>query len=256
MDICSPTIQLFLPVQMRLEKSFEKYLGRENQALVGCLKEHIEHLYETLIVIVGPESVGKTHLLASSVAYYETVYGSEMECAYFSLSELRENNVFDTDDDDSSYFTDLLDYFESFKFLALDDVDIWLNSFIGRQLDEAELLIFNLFNHYKMNGKLLMITSKCSPARLDIKLKDLQSRLQSGLLVTLLDMGDREKANLLTSLAKLKGFLMDDDVSAYILKRSGRDITTLLDIIDNLDKATLIEKRKLTVPFVKKVLNW
>jgi DnaA family protein len=57
-------------------------------------------------------------------------------------------------------------------------------------------------------------------------------------------------------LAKLKGFLMDDDVSAFILKRSGRDVPSLLSIIDTLDKATLIEKRRLTVPFVKKILNW
>ena len=101
-----------------------------------------------------------------------------------------------------------------------------------------------------------MITSKCPPGRLNVQLKDLQSRLQSGLLLTLSDISDVEKEGMLKSLAKLKGFLMDDEVSAFILKRSDRDIPALLEVIDNLDKATLIEKRKLTVPFVKKVLNW
>ena len=254
MDTKSPTVQLFLPVQMRLEKSFDNYLGNENQVVISFLKERIESKNETLIVLVGPESVGKTHLLASSVVHYEAYYCSEFECAYFSLSELSACDLYEGLENDS-YFSDLLDYFETFNFLALDDLDLWLDSFIGCHREEAELFIFNLFNHYKMNGKLLMITSKCPPGRLNIQLKDLESRLQSGLLLTLSDISDSEKAELLTSLAKLKGFLIDAEVSEYILKRSGRDIPALLDIIDNLDKATLMEKRKLTVPFVKKVLN-
>ena len=255
MKILSPTVQLFLPVQMRLEKSFQNYLGNDNQAVIACLKEHIERKHETLVMLVGPESVGKTHLLAASVEYYESFYKIDTECAYFSLSELSASDLY-CEQENENYFSDLLDYFESFNFLALDDIDLWLSSFSGNDLDEAELFIFNLFNHYKMNGKLLMITSKCPPARLNIQLKDLQSRLQSGLLLTLSDISDVEKADMLRSLAKLKGFLMDDEVSAFILKRSGRDIPALLDIIDDLDKATLVEKRKLTVPFVKKVLNW
>tara|TARA_R110002072_G_scaffold172728_5_gene327078 strand:- start:25389 stop:26156 length:768 start_codon:yes stop_codon:yes gene_type:complete len=255
MNILSPTVQLFLPVQMRLEKSFENYLGHENQAVIACLKEHIERKHETLVVLVGPESVGKTHLLASSIVYYETFYQSDIGCAYFSLSELSASDLYDEQENDS-YFSDLLDYFESFNFLALDDIDLWLNCFTGSHLEEAELFVFNLFNHYKMNGKLLMITSKCPPGRLNVQLKDLQSRLQSGLLLTLSGISDVEKEGMLKSLAKLKGFLMDDEVSAFILKRSDRDIPALLEVIDNLDKATLIEKRKLTVPFVKKVLNW
>ena len=255
MDMTSPTVQLFLPVQMRLEKRFDNYLGNENQAIIQCLKEYIEKRDETLIFLVGPKSVGKTHLLSSSIAHYEDVYSSDTECSYFSLSELSANDLFDRQEE-GSYFSDLLDYFESFNFLALDDIDIWLNSFKDLQKREAELFIFNLFNHYKMNGKQLMVTSSCSPARLNINLKDLESRLKSGLLLTLSEISDIEKTRLLTSLAKLKGFLMDDDVSAFILKRSGRDIPALLKIINDLDKATLIEKRKLTVPFVKKVLNW
>ena len=42
MDMTSPTVQLFLPVQMRLEKRFDNYLGNENQAIIQCLKEYIE----------------------------------------------------------------------------------------------------------------------------------------------------------------------------------------------------------------------
>jgi DnaA family protein len=246
----SPTIQLFLPVQTRLEKSFENYLGGANSGLISCLQDYIKSKDEPLIILVGAESVGKTHLLSSAIQYFESHFGTDSACAYFSLSELSEKQL------SENYYADLLDYFETFSFLALDDVDLWLNSLSVEARHDAEMLLFNIFNHYKMNGKLLLIASKCPPSRLNIELKDLESRLQSGLLLTISELDDAGKNELIRSLAKLKGFLMDDDVSAFILKRSGRDVLSLLGIIDTLDKATLIEKRRLTVPFVKKILNW
>lgn len=250
MQKLSPTIQLFLPVQTRLEKSFENYLGGANLSLISCLKTYIETKDESLIILAGPESVGKTHLLSSAVLYCESYFGIETDCGYFSLPELSETHISDT------YYADLLDYFETFNLLALDDVDIWLNGLSVEERIDAEVFLFNIFNHYKMNGKLLLIASKCPPSRLNIALKDLESRLLSGLLLTVSELDDTGKNELIRALAKLKGFLMDDDVSAFILKRSGRDVPALLGIIDTLDKATLIEKRRLTVPFVKKILNW
>ena len=250
MEKVSPTIQLFLPVQTRLEKSFENYLGSSNKSLIDCLKMHIQMKDESLIMLVGPESVGKTHLLSSAVYYYESCFSAGADCAYFSLSELSGSQIPDT------YYLDLLDYFETFSFLALDNVDLWLESLSVDERLEAEMLLFNIFNHYKMNGKLLLIASKCPASRLNVGLKDLESRLLSGLLLTVSPLDDDGKDELIRSLAKLKGFLIDDDVSAFILKRSGRDVPSLLGIIESLDKATLIEKRKLTVLFVKKILNW
>ena len=250
MQKISPTIQLFLPVQTRLEKNFENYLGSSNLTLIECLKKHIQLKDESLIVLVGPESVGKTHLLSSAVHYFESIFSNDLSCGYFSLSELSGKRISDT------YYTDLLEYFETFSLLALDDVDLWLASLSVEEQQEAEILLFNIFNHYKMNGKLMLIASKCPASRLNIGLKDLESRLLSGLLLTVSQLDDKGKDELIRSLAKLKGFLLDDDVSAFILKRSGRDVPSLLDLIESLDKATLIEKRKLTVPFVKKILNW
>lgn len=250
MENVSPTEQLFLPVQTRLEKSFENYLGGSNINLISCLKANIETKEETLIILAGPTSVGKTHLLSSAIQYYESYSSRGPDCAYFSLPELSEQHLSD------GYYADLLDFFETFSFLALDDVDVWLNSLSGEDRKGAEMLLFNIFNHYKMNGKLLLIASKCPPSRLSIYLKDLESRLLSGLLLTVSDLDDAGKNELIRTVAKLKGFLMDDDVSAFILKRSGRDVPSLLEIIDTLDKATLVEKRRLTVPFVKKILHW
>lgn len=250
METNSPTVQLYLPVQTRLEKSFDHFLGSANLALIDCLKAHCLSNSETLVFLVGPPLVGKTHLLSSSVQYFEEHSPEGQVGSYFSLTELLGQAL------SEAFLTDLLGYLEGFNFLALDDLDDWLSQIDPQSRAAAELFLFNLFNHFKMNGKRLIIASKCTPSRLPIDLKDLRSRLMSGLLVTVKALDDVEKKQLICDLARLKGFALADDVSAYILKRGGRDIASLLNILDDLDKATLIEKRKLTVPFVKRILNW
>ena len=256
MDKASPSVQLFLPVQTRLENRFEHYLGDANAKVVDSLKSFIEKKAETLLFLVGAESLGKTHLLSASVHYFDALNSAESSsdsAAYFSLAELIDIPL------EPATLSELSTFFESFDFLALDDLDLWLKSVEAISEDAlyiAESFLFGLFNYFKQHDKQLMIASKSVPSRLNIHLKDLQSRLASGLLVSLTKLDDQEKNQLIRALAQLKGFLLDDEVSAFILKRSGRDIPNLLNVLDKLDKASLIEKRRLTVPFVKKTLNW
>ena len=46
------------------------------------------------------------------------------------------------------------------------------------------------------------------------------------------------------------------DVAAFVIRRSERNLGQLLQVLDTLERASLVEQRKLTVPFVKKVLGW
>jgi len=38
--------------------------------------------------------------------------------------------------------------------------------------------------------------------------------------------------------------------------RHSRDLQSLLIVLDKLDQLSLVEKRRLTIPFVKKVMDW
>jgi len=72
----------------------------------------------------------------------------------------------------------------------------------------------------------------------------------------LVSLIDQEKEALLRDLAIQKGLRLEEEVSSYIIKRSGRNLSELVDVLDILDQASLVENRKLTVPFVKKILQW
>ena len=145
--------------------------------------------------------------------------------------------------------------FEECHLLALDNVDLWLN-FDEALKESKEILLFNLFNHFKINNQQLLLSAETSPSQLNCLLPDLLSRIKSGLLLNLSMFSDSEKEKLLQDVAQQKGFSLDEGVSAFIIKRSGRHLNDLMSVLNRLDQASLTEKRKLTIPFAKKVLNW
>ena len=55
--------------------------------------------------------------------------------------------------------------------------------------------------------------------------------------------------------ARLRGMELPDEVARFLLNRQQRDIRELVQILDLLDKASIVHQRKLTIPFVKDMLS-
>ena len=55
--------------------------------------------------------------------------------------------------------------------------------------------------------------------------------------------------------ARLRGFELPEDVGRFLLKRPDREMRTLFDTLDQLDRASITAQRKLTIPFVKDILK-
>jgi DnaA family protein len=49
---------------------------------------------------------------------------------------------------------------------------------------------------------------------------------------------------------------MTDDVAGFIMRRAPRRLGDLLSILDTLDENSLQAQRRLTIPFVKTVMQW
>ena len=92
--------------------------------------------------------------------------------------------------------------------------------------------------------------------QLPIVLPDLLSRLQSGLLYQLVELDDEDKLLALQLRAKKRGLDLPDSVGEFILLRAERNLSTLMQILDELDHRSLQQQRKLTVPLVKETLGW
>ena len=55
--------------------------------------------------------------------------------------------------------------------------------------------------------------------------------------------------------ARERSFELGDEVIDFLIRRVDRDLTSLLTILDEIDHASLAEKRKITIPFIKEYLG-
>ena len=96
-----------------------------------------------------------------------------------------------------------------------------------------------------------MISGSLAPAQLDLKLADLKSRLGWGLTLQIKPLNDMQKLAVLQKRAMLRGMELNDESGQFLLKRYSRDMDDLLRLLDILDKASLSEQRRLTIPFIR-----
>ena len=119
-----------------------------------------------------------------------------------------------------------------------------------------EMAIFNLYNRILESGKTrLLITGDRPPRQLNLGLPDLASRLDWGQIYKLQPLSDEDKLQALQLRAKQRGFELPEDVGRFLLKRLDREMRTLFDTLDQLDRASITAQRKLTIPFVKDILK-
>ena len=79
--------------------------------------------------------------------------------------------------------------------------------------------------------------------------------MSTALIYQLESLDDTEKQQALIIQAQTRGLDLPEEVANYLLRHHSRDMRVLMALLQNLDKASLVEKRRLTIPFVRQVLN-
>ena len=69
-------------------------------------------------------------------------------------------------------------------------------------------------------------------------------------------LAEAEQATALQARAATLGIELNEDVLQYLQRRLPRDLGALCDALDQLDGAALAQQRRLTVPFVRSVLQF
>ena len=116
--------------------------------------------------------------------------------------------------------------------------------------------MFHFYNRAALESTALLFSAGVSSQAVPVRLPDLKSRLAAGETYRVAPLGDADKRQLLTQAAQQRGFHLNDDVADFIMQRSARDTASLQKIIECLDQTSLTEQRRITVPFVKKVLGF
>ncbi len=120
--------------------------------------------------------------------------------------------------------------------------------------EEAQIELFNYFNQLRASGGMLITSGNAAPTQMGLR-DDLATRLAWGLVYQLHPLSDEEKAQALKTHAKERGMKLPDDVVDYCLRYLRRDLPTLMAVLNALDKWSLTEKKPVTVPLLKKLLQ-
>jgi DnaA family protein len=86
-------------------------------------------------------------------------------------------------------------------------------------------------------------------------LPDLKSRLGWGPVFQLATLSDRDKQAALQMRARRRGLELGNEVAEYLLRRCPRDMDSLFSLLNQLDRASLVAQRRLTIPFVRELLG-
>jgi DnaA family protein len=120
--------------------------------------------------------------------------------------------------------------------------------------EEAQIALFNTYNQIRAANGVLLASGNASPSQMNLR-DDLATRLAWGLTYQLHPLTDEEKAQALQAHALERGMKLPDEVVDYCLRYLRRDLPSLMAILDALDEWSLTEKRPVTVPLLKKLLQ-
>ncbi|GAB2523730.1 DnaA regulatory inactivator Hda [Microbulbifer agarilyticus] len=231
--------QLPLGVSLRDDATFANFFQSPddgNRQVVGMLQAFASgQSPEQAMYLWGESGSGVTHLLQSACQVAEAT-GRRFQ--YLPLTDLIHADP-----------EQIVEGLENLDLVCIDD----LQEIEGRA--HWQTALFHLYNRLRDSGRQLLLGARKSPRGLNLTLADLQSRLQWGLTFQLHPLSDSDKLGALIQRSKLRGFDLPEDVAQYILHRAPRDTRALFACLEQLDRASLQAQRKVTIPFVKQVLN-
>ena len=173
------------------------------------------------LVLTGEEGAGKTHL-------------SHIWSEWFSAQKLSPLDL--TLDETKTYF-------------IVENLDLWIED------REREEFLFHLYNHCFLEQKKLLITSSIALTDFSFSIPDLRSRLMGAATSTIKSPDDYLLLTVFFKLCSDYQLSVDEAVAHYILMRAERSLSYLKTVVGLLNKKALSEKRKVTIPLAKEVLE-
>jgi DnaA family protein len=143
----------------------------------------------------------------------------------------------------------VLDGLAQLACLCLDDLD----SAAGELAWERRL--FALLRETEEAGGALVVAAQTPPALLRWALPDLGSRCAAGAVLALRPLEEAEQHAALALRARLRGLELPEETWQWLRRRYPRDMRRLYELLDTLDEAALAAQRRLTVPFIRDVLQ-
>jgi DnaA family protein len=226
--------QLPLHFEFRANQTFNDFFPGSNQEIVTHLQHCIAGIGEQQVFLWGKSGQGKTHLLQ---ACCHQAQNQNLSSFYFDLANAKRPDPL------------MLSGLDQYDVVCFDNIEhIAGNS-------AWELAFFNFFNQHRDSGHKLIVSASSAPNDIGIQLPDLKTRLNWGLTLKIQSLADNDRIAALIFKADQMGFEIAPQTGRFLLTHYDRDLAGLWALLEKLDKASLAAKRKLTIPFLKQILN-
>lgn len=227
--------QLPLAFQRQHHATLDSFVAGDNSAVVHAVQQLVNG-DERYLYLFGAAGSGRSHLLQAAC---HSADQRGMGAVYLPLAELRDYTA-----------ATLFEGLDTLDLVCLDDIDTVLGQRDGEQA------LFSLYNALADSGTRLLVSASMAVRELDIALEDLRSRLSWGAVFQLRPLTEIQQQQVIRDRARCQGLDLGDDALQFISQRCQRDMQSLLAVLDQLDRASLREQRRLTIPFIKATLGW
>lgn len=227
--------QIPLALGLQDKPGFDLFVVGNNTEVLHSIKSIAKGVKQSSLFLWGQCGSGVSHLLQAACMF---AHDHNHAVAYVPLIDL------------ARLKPALLENMDSMDMVCIDDIDLVCGK------PDWEQAILHLYNRLRENKHSLLIGAHSSPQQLAIQLQDLKSRLSWDLVYHLQVLDDMDKVEVLQRRACARAFDLPREVAEYIVSRGRRGLPDLLSLLDILEQATLAEQRKLTIPFVKKFLEY
>lgn len=119
---------------------------------------------------------------------------------------------------------------------------------------EQQQIAFSWFVNPQPPQKWILAAGTMPPADLALR-DDLRSRLGWGHIYQMQVLQETERRAVLQSTAAARGIVLSADVMDFMLTRFSRDLSSLMQLLDYLDRYALATKRAITIPLLKAMLQ-
>jgi len=234
--------QLILDLAWDPLPPFAGFLPGDNAAVVAQLRE--QQWPGAPVYLWGPAGSGKTQLLHELQA---RAAEAGLVAQWFDAAS---STPWELADDAALVLLDGVDQFDGEQQHAAFTLFVEAASRVGGVLHaqaEAPAAGARLGVQFVSAGRL-------PPVDLQVR-EDLRTRLGWGPVHAVQPLAETGTRHALHQEARRRGIVLGDDVLDYILARFARDLKSLMHLLHRLDGFALAEKRAVTVPLLKRMLN-
>ena len=228
--------QLALGVRLRERATFDTFVVADNAQAVSQVRGIAEFTSINVRVawLCGASGSGKTHLLQAACA---AAAAKGQRAAYIPLEEC------------IALGAGVFDGIADIDLLCIDSVAA------AAGLAEFELALFGIFRDREERAARWLLAARSPPSLVSFALRDLGSRLAALPIFQLRELDDEQQLQALQQRASLRGFELPRETALYLQRHLPRDMHSMTNVLDRLDDAALEAQRRITVPFIREVLE-